>query len=92
VFSSPSAAAATETRCLANAAYIQRFQRCEFYTPVTINSRPGVEYAVFSLQLWWDEANTVCSTIGKRLVKLNDPTIEAELHSAASPIAGSTYW
>jgi hypothetical protein len=53
---------------------------------------PGVEYAVFSLPLWWDESNNVCLTIGKRLVRLTNPTMEAQLHSAVSPIAGSNYW
>jgi hypothetical protein len=77
---------------MANAAFVRRFDRCEFYTPVTIARTPGVEYAVFNLQLWWDESNTVCSTIGKRLVKLTDPAMEAELHAAVSGIAGSTYW
>jgi hypothetical protein len=71
--------APTEARCAANAAYVQRFQRCEHYTPVTLTRTPGVEYAVFSLQLWCDEANTVCSTIGKRLVKLANPSVESEL-------------
>ncbi|WIA42561.1 hypothetical protein OEZ86_008542 [Tetradesmus obliquus] len=84
--------AISQTRCLANAAFIQRFGRCEFYTPVSIASRPGVEFAVFSLELWWDEADKVCMTIGKRLVKLTDPTMETQLHAAASNIAGSRYW
>jgi hypothetical protein len=85
-------AAATEARCPANAAYVKRFERCEFLKPVTIASTPGVQYAVFSLQLWWDEANTVCGTIGKRLVKLANPSMEAELHTAVNSVAGSTYW
>jgi hypothetical protein len=85
-------AAATEARCPANAAYVKRFERCECFKPVTIASTPGVQYAVFSLQLWWDEANTVCSTVSKRLVRLANPTMEAELHTAVSSIVGSTYW
>jgi hypothetical protein len=66
--------------------------RCEFYKPVSIASTPGVEYAVFSQELWWSGANTVCGTLGKRLAMVRKPTIEEELHAAITSLAGNAYW
>jgi hypothetical protein len=74
-----------------NAGFLHRFGRCEFYKPISIASTPGVEYAIFSQELWWSEANTVCGTLGKRLVITRNPTIEEELHAAITSIAGNTY-
>ncbi|WIA42554.1 hypothetical protein OEZ86_008536 [Tetradesmus obliquus] len=81
-----------QSRCSAGAAYVKRFDACQFYRALTIPSNPGVEYNMFTDALTWPEAATVCQSMGRRLVKLTDATQDAQLYAAVTAITGNQYW
>ncbi|KAF6260811.1 hypothetical protein COO60DRAFT_848775 [Scenedesmus sp. NREL 46B-D3] len=87
-----------QSRCQVGTAYVSQSGYCEPYTSLSIPANPGVEYALFTAEslysggLKWSDAQTVCSSMGRGLVKLADATQDAQLYSAVTAVTGNQYW
>jgi hypothetical protein len=81
-----------ESRCPAGAAYVSRYNQCIYYKALSIAANPNVEYSLFTDALTWSEAQTVCSSMGRGLVKLADATQDSQLYAAVTAFTGNQYW